>query len=460
MNGRIKYVLLLLCILFVFIQVSGCASKGIQYQNTVQEKKLSLEESIQTKVIGKAEEWRNSGAYLEKGNIYLIYSEGRWHAGMGCGWTGGDGRGGNNLFCQDIGIPPAQIRGYDFSTLIGKVGRNGELFVIGGEKVLRPKRNGILYYRMNDGLGYYGDNSGSLDVTITLTDLRVNNTNKLPSVQEKVIVSENNLTNETNLNIVKRWAVIIGISGYKDTRITPLRYASADAKAFYNWAVSSNGGKYSPANVKILLDRNATTSNIKNALFVWLKQALEEDIVTIYFAGHGSPESPDLSNNLFLLTHDTQYDNISTTGFPMWDIETALKRYIKAKKVIVIADACHSGGVGEAFDIARRANRSVKVNPISSGIQNLSQTGDGVCVISASNDKQFSQESQKWGGGHGVFTYFLLKGLQGDADYNKNSLVTLGELTSYLSEQVRRETKNAQSPTVAGRYDPSLTIGH
>ncbi|MBT7087302.1 MAG: tetratricopeptide repeat protein, partial [Desulfobacterales bacterium] len=256
-----------------------------------------------------------------------------------------------------------------------------------------------------------------------------------------------------------RWAVIIGISKYKDTQIPSLRYANSDAKTFYKWSVSPDGGKYAPSHVKLLLDEDATGTNIKKALFEWLRGALSEDMVTIYFAGHGSPESPDSPDNLFLLPHDTQYSSIATTGFPMWDIETALKRFIKAKKVVVIADACHSGGVGRSFDVARRSNRGMKVNPISYGIQNLSQVGDGVCVISASSDNQFSQESNKWGGGHGVFTYFLLKGLKGDADYNKDSSVSLGELTSYLSERVRRETKNAQSPTVAGRYDPALTIG-
>ena len=257
----------------------------------------------------------------------------------------------------------------------------------------------------------------------------------------------------------RRWAVVIGVSNYQDTRIPSLRYASTDAQAFYDWAVSPSGGKYAPSRVKLLVNKQATCKNIKDALFVWLKQALAEDTVTIYFAGHGSPESPDSPKNLFLLPCDTQYDSIATTGFPMWDVETALKRYIKAKKVVVIADACHSGGVGQSFDIARRTNRGLKVNPISSGIQNLSQVGDGVCVISASDEKQYSQESKDWGGGHGVFTYFLLKGLKGNADYNKDASVTLGELTSYLSQEVRRATKNAQSPTVAGRYDPALTIG-
>ncbi|CAN2048516.1 hypothetical protein GMMP13_590001 [Candidatus Magnetomoraceae bacterium gMMP-13] len=181
-------------------------------------------------------------------------------------------------------------------------------------------------------------------------------------------------------------------------------------------------------------------------------------MVIIFFAGHGSSESPDSKENLFLLPYDVEYDDIATSGFPMWDIETALKRFIKAKKVVVIADACHSGGIGYTFDIARRSNRSIKVNPISSAFQNLSQIGDGICVISASDDKQFSQESQKWGGGHGVFTYFLLQALKGKADYNQDGSVSLGELIPFVSEKVRRETINSQTPTVAGRFDPALTI--
>ena len=260
-------------------------------------------------------------------------------------------------------------------------------------------------------------------------------------------------------SVTQKWAVIVGISKYKDSRIAGLRYASADALSFHDWLVSQHGGGYAQSQVKLLLDSEATAQNIRNALFNWLKQALEEDMVTIYFAGHGSPESPDSLNNLFLLPFDANYTDIASTGFPMWDIETALKRFIKAKKVVVIADACHSGGVGQSFDIARRGNRGVEINPIGAGLQNLSQVGDGIAVLSASDDKQFSQEGQQWGNGHGVFTYYLLKGLNGDADYNKDGRITLGELIPYLSEKVRRETKNAQSPTVAGKFDPALSIG-
>jgi len=257
----------------------------------------------------------------------------------------------------------------------------------------------------------------------------------------------------------QKWAVIIGVSNYQDSRITGLRYSAADAQALNEWLVSRKGGRYAPSRVKMFLDSQATAQNIRNALFNWLGQAIEEDTVIIYFAGHGSPQSPDHPQNLFLLPYDAQYDDVATTGFPMWDIETALKRFIKARKVVVIADACHSGGIGQSFDIARRATRGITVNPISSGIQSLSKVGDGIAVISASDDRQFSQEGKQWGGGHGVFTHFLLKGLKGEADYNKDGRITLGELIPYLSEQVRRETSNAQAPTVSGKFDPALSIG-
>jgi uncharacterized caspase-like protein len=256
----------------------------------------------------------------------------------------------------------------------------------------------------------------------------------------------------------KYWAVIVGVSEYSDSRIPSLRYATADAKYFYNWLVSADGGRYAPQNVKLLLDKNATGRNIKDALFNWLRQAIEEDIVLIYFAGHGSPDSPDSPENLYLLPYDTQYDNIAATGFPMWDVETALKRFIKAKRVVVMADACHSGGVGEAFDVARRSTRAIGVNPITTRLEKLSKIGDGVAVISASGEDQTSQEGNQWGGGHGVFTFFLMEGLKGGADYNSDHNVSLGELIPYLSEQVRRATRSAQSPTVAGKFDPALTI--
>ncbi|UCG64155.1 MAG: HEAT repeat domain-containing protein, partial [Deltaproteobacteria bacterium] len=82
------------------------------------------------------------------------------------------------------------------------------------------------------------------------------------------------------IGLGQRWAVVIGISQYHDTRIPSLRYASVDAESFYEWLISLNGGKYAPSRVNLLIDRDATARNIRQALFEWLEQALEEDIVT------------------------------------------------------------------------------------------------------------------------------------------------------------------------------------
>ena len=265
-------------------------------------------------------------------------------------------------------------------------------------------------------------------------------------------------SNANALMVGRRWAVVIGVSEYQDHRIPTLRYTESDAEAFANWLTSADGGRYSPDSIRLLLGKEATSSNIRDALFEWLKQAQEEDLVVIYFSGHGTPESPDRRDNLFLVAYDTEYHKIAATGFPMWDIETALDRFIHAKRVVVIADACHAGGIGAEFATARRAIGITAVHKVNTGLQNIAKISEGVAVITSSGPGQLSQESQRWGG-HGVFTHFLLQGLSGQADFNKDSRVVLGELVQYVSESVRRETGNAQSPEVAGRFDPALTLG-
>jgi len=295
---------------------------------------------------------------------------------------------------------------------------------------------------------------------------RSSHVERLPVADTVVPVSDSRLatapieeTPKIGSPVLQRWALVVGISKYKDTNVPRLQYASADAKAFQQWLVSPSGGAYDPNHIKLLCDEQATSAAIRDALFNWLKQPIEEDLVTIYYAGHGSPESPDNLKNLFLLPHDVDYSKIGSTGFPMWDIETSLKRFIRAKRVVIIADACHAAGVGQQFDIARRAGRGMKVNPIGNGLASLSSIGESVCVLSAAAASQYSQEGERWGGGHGVFTYYLLQGLHGKADSNGDGTVTVGELTPYVSEQVRRATGSAQCPRMAGSYDPALTIG-
>ena len=254
----------------------------------------------------------------------------------------------------------------------------------------------------------------------------------------------------------QRWAVIIGISDYRYSgpKLTNLRYADRDAEAFYRFLQTPHGGGFARDHMVFLKNKEATLQNIRDALFVFLKQAIEEDLVILYFAGHGAPE-PDKPENLYLLTYDTDPERIASTAFPMWDIEIALDRHINSRRVVFFTDACHSAGV--AGGVALRAGTAGD-NLINRYLSQLATSGEGRAIFTASEAGEFSQESERWGGGHGVFTYHLLEGLKGAADMNDDGIVTLGEIMDYVDENVRRDTKSCQHPDSAGRFDRALPM--
>ncbi len=243
----------------------------------------------------------------------------------------------------------------------------------------------------------------------------------------------------------QRWAVVIGISNYKYTHkgIPDLRFAHRDATEFYRYLRDDQG--YTEDHVRLLINEQATIMNVRDALLSFLRQAIEEDLVMIYFAGHGAPEQGD-TQNLYLMCYDTDPERMPSTAYHMGDIETALERHIVSRNVIIFADACHSGGIGRNDLLTLRNTKDD--NLINFYLDRLRNSGDGRVVFTASDQSQLSQESEKWGGGHGVFTYFLIKGLRGFADTNGDRIVSAGEIFGYVGEKVRRETFSQQTPRV------------
>jgi len=159
--------------------------------------------------------------------------------------------------------------------------------------------------------------------------------------------------------------------------------------------------------------------------------------------------------NLYLLTHDADPSRLGTTAFPMWDIQTVLARHITAKKIVVFSDACHSGGI--SADFAARGVNVTESNLINQYLADLARTKDGIVVFTASAAGEVSQEIPELA--HGVFTYYLLEGMKGQADLNNDYTVTINELMQYVEEQVKRRTKGAQNPTRSQTaYDKDLTI--
>ena len=254
--------------------------------------------------------------------------------------------------------------------------------------------------------------------------------------------------------IHNRWAVAIGISKYlnADRGIPQLQFAHRDAIAFMDFLQSPQGGGFPSSNIKLLINEQATTRNIRSALFTFLKQAGKDDLVLIYFAGHGAPEvgRPD---NLYLLSYDTDVDDMASTAFPMWDMETALKRYINAERVVVLADACHSAGVGGEAGFRSVGN----TNLINTYLSNLQKTKPGRVTITASEANELSREGKEWEN-HGVFTYYLLKALKGGADQDGNGIVTITEAFNYVNNKVRRSTNSQQHPNIQGKFDRNLPL--
>jgi uncharacterized caspase-like protein len=246
--------------------------------------------------------------------------------------------------------------------------------------------------------------------------------------------------------IDERWAVIVGIGEYASEGIPDLEFAPSDAHAVYDFLTSSAAGPFEEDHVLFLEDEEATGAAMREAVFVFLQQADWNDLVVIYFAGHGAPD-PTRPDNLYLLPHDSDLDALAATGFPMWDVKTALRRQISAERVIVIADACHSAGALEGL---------ASQNPIAGGFSQLF-TPSRRLTMTAANTNEFSLEDARWGG-HGVFTHFLLEGLEGAGDIDGNGIITFSEVFDYVQNNVREATQNRQNPQKAGWGDIPLAV--
>lgn len=241
----------------------------------------------------------------------------------------------------------------------------------------------------------------------------------------------------------KLFAVVIGISKYNlsGSSISNLKYADQDATSFLEFLKSPAGGALADDSVTVLLNEQATTTNIRHALFTFLTMAQPQDTVVIYIAGHGAPDPHD-PRNLYLLTADSNPEDMGGTAFPMWQMQDVYERVLKAKRVITVADTCHSYGFSGARANDAGQNGS---NLINQYLERYAAKGERA-VITASDISESSFEDAQWGNGHGVFTYFLLKGLKGEADKNHDGVVTAGELFAYLQRVVPEATNGKQNP--------------
>lgn len=263
----------------------------------------------------------------------------------------------------------------------------------------------------------------------------------------------------------ERWAVVVGIDDYQDPRISSLKGASHDAWSFYHYLASKNGGNIPASQRIILLNWQATRANLEYAFGQFLTRACPQDSIYIYFAGHGTPE-PQRANEAFLLTHDTQLDNLVGTAISMRQLPRFLSwRAGQTGQLMMFVDACHAGQLqfpgqrGIVMDEQEDEQGFIteRSNSVHQQIHSLSKAEPNWNLFAAASAKQVAVEARsqcpysKWDYQGGLFTCSLLQALSGSADINQDGQLKAKELYQFVTHQVDKQTKGAQRPQWSGQ---------
>ncbi len=232
----------------------------------------------------------------------------------------------------------------------------------------------------------------------------------------------------------KVWAVVVGVATYQ--HINSLRYPDDDAYKIYAFLKSPEGGALPDAQLKVLVDEDATASKIKTTMKNLYAQAGPNDLILFYFAGHGM-------EGAFI---PSDYDGVNNKLSHI-EISEILKNS-PAKNKVCVADACHSGSLTYA-----RTASSAYDNYYNA----LKESKAGTALIMSSMAEETSIEFNNFR--QGAFSYFFIKGLAGEADLDKNKLITVTELYSYVQKNVASYTNYRQNPVISGDYDRTMPVG-
>lgn len=239
----------------------------------------------------------------------------------------------------------------------------------------------------------------------------------------------------------RKYALIIGISRYKNNLrgIRNLEYADVDARSMYEFLQQPAAGAFAAEDMLLLSNEEATIARIREALTNFIAKASSNDLLLIFFAGHGAPD-PSAPQNLYVIANDTSVADMPGTALAMPELRRYIEQNIRSKRVILLLDTCHSAG------LSTEITRDLGNNLANLYLEKLLYKDEGRAIITSSDVNEPSHESQRWGKGHGVFTYYVLEGLRGTADTNQDNLVSVGELFRYVRQKVRLDTQFQQNP--------------
>lgn len=226
-------------------------------------------------------------------------------------------------------------------------------------------------------------------------------------------------------------AVVIGCASYELPGVSSLKYPEKDAQELYQRLIDPAIGGYLGSDVSLLT--SPSFGEASRALARTFKSASRLDSVLVYFAGHGLRDD---EGNIYLALRDTDPELLEVTSMA----SRAFRQLIDAcrsQQICVILDCCFSG----AF-----ASRSVpSVADVTQSVTRL--TGEGTVILTATQRTQEARERDELG--HGVFTNYLLQGIDGAADADGDGIITALDLYNFVAHKME-DHGGVQRPTFSG----------
>lgn len=220
------------------------------------------------------------------------------------------------------------------------------------------------------------------------------------------------------------FALVIGVEKYQN--LPAADWSERDASVFKKYAMSLGVPE---ENVILLTGLRATRTGLAKYLEEWLpRNVTEKSRVYFYYSGHGAPDPK--TGGAYLVPWDGDPSFLETSAYPITRLYEKLGA-LQAKEVLVLLDACFSGSGGRSV-LAKGARPLVTQETAVPTSPKLS-----ILAAASSDEITGSLDDQ----GHGIFTYYLLKGLKGEADADKDSHLTVSELHAFLQKGVQRAAR-------------------
>lgn len=246
-------------------------------------------------------------------------------------------------------------------------------------------------------------------------------------------------------------ALIIGIANYKNINPLP-KTVLKDAQDIYNLLVSPEHCGYLPDNVQLLLDTQATKINLENALQKLSAQSNTDSSVLIYISSHGGQVEFGPHAGEYLLPVDadcTSGTSLVRTAIAGTEFTEAL-RAVPAKKLVVIFDCCHAGGIGQPKD----ANAPVLKGGLSDSYYDRLKQGTGRVILASSRSTESSWVFKN--AANSLFTQHLLAGLQGGIA-SDDGLIRIFNLFEYVQPKVTVDQPN-QHPIFKAELEENFPV--